>query len=83
MLSRAAIPLLLLLAPAPWPSFLPRDAASYLERGRNSYRKGDYDAAIKDYDVAIRLNPKSSRSFRESRLRVREEGRMGPGDCGL
>ena len=32
---------------------------SYLERGRNSYRKGDYDAAIKDYDVAIRLNPKS------------------------
>ncbi len=34
-----------------------QDAAYYTDRGLSSYRNGEYDKAIADYDEAIRLGP--------------------------
>jgi tetratricopeptide (TPR) repeat protein len=38
-------------------------ALTYMGRGVNYIRKGDYDRAIQDFDEVIRLNPKSSGAF--------------------
>ena len=38
----------------------PKDAAQYRCRGLQYYIKGDYDRAIADYSVAIRLDPEES-----------------------
>jgi tetratricopeptide (TPR) repeat protein len=39
------------------------DARTYVKRGLQYFRKGEYDRAIRDYDEAIRLNPKDPIAF--------------------
>ncbi len=48
-------------------------AEAYVDRGNEFYYQGDYQAAISDYDEAIRLNPKytiayNNRGFAKSKL---------------
>src|SRR5262249_6175665 len=38
-------------------------ATAHVVRGNAYFSKGDYDAAIRDYDEAIRLNPKNAVAF--------------------
>ena len=35
----------------------------YVNRGNKLYSQGDYQAAISDYDEAIRLNPKYTEAY--------------------
>ena len=41
----------------------PTSAEAYVNRGDKSYNQGDYQAAISDYDEAIRLDPKYTRAY--------------------
>ena len=41
----------------------PKDTAAYISRGVAYNHKGDYDRAIQDFDVAIRLNPKDTVAY--------------------
>ena len=36
----------------------PTSTEAYVDRGNKLYNQGDYQAAISDYDEAIRLDPK-------------------------
>ena len=35
----------------------PTSAEAYVDRGNKFYNQGDYQAALSDYDEAIRLDP--------------------------
>jgi len=37
------------------------------DRGGAYLRKGDYDHAIKDYDEALKINPKNEEGYLEAR----------------
>ena len=41
----------------------PTSAEAYVNRGDKSYNQGDYQAAISDYDEAIRLDPNDARAY--------------------
>ena len=41
----------------------PTSAEAYVNRGDKSYNQGDYQAAISDYDEAIRLDPNDERAY--------------------
>ena len=41
----------------------PTSAEAYVNRGDKSYNQGDYQAAISDYDEAIRLDPNDTRAY--------------------
>ena len=41
----------------------PTSAKAYVDRGDKSYDQGDYQAAISDYDEAIRLEPNNAIAY--------------------
>ena len=41
----------------------PTSAEAYVDRGNKFYNQGDYQAAISDYDEAIRLDPEYARAY--------------------
>ena len=41
----------------------PTDAEAYVDRGDELYNQGDYQAAISDYDEAIRINPEYAKAY--------------------
>ncbi|MYH84044.1 tetratricopeptide repeat protein, partial [Candidatus Poribacteria bacterium] len=41
----------------------PTSAEAYIDRGNELHDQGDYQAALSDYDEAIRLNPKYVRAY--------------------
>lgn len=45
-------------------AFEPKDAATFLTRGKAYQDKGDYDLAIADFSQAIRLEPKNAVAYR-------------------
>jgi len=49
-------------------------AASYYNRGNARAAKGEYDAAIADYDEAIKLNPKDARAYNNRGTVYRDKG---------
>jgi len=41
----------------------PRDAAEYLRLGKERFEKGEFDAAIRDFDEVIKLEPTNALAF--------------------
>ena len=41
----------------------PTSAEAYVDRGNEFYDQGDYQAAISDYDEAIRVNPEYAEAY--------------------
>src|SRR5579859_1402133 len=39
------------------------EALAYVNSGQNSYARGDYNAALKAYDQAVRLDPQQAPSY--------------------
>ena len=56
----------------------PTSAEAYVNRGNEFYDQGDYEAAISDYDGAIRINPeyataRTNRENAQKKLRERQK----------
>ena len=52
----------------------PTSAEAYVNRGNELYNQGDYQAAISDYDEAIRLDPNDAIAYYNRGLAKSELG---------